>query len=202
MAIEAALVTPVVLLAIFGIIEMAFLLKDDVALTSLVRAGGRMASANAGLGPAGADASGLCASPCTPESAPMLAVTAAAAIQRAGAALPKESITKLWIYKANDLGYPGDDGNTDWSCSSNCVEYMWSDTAEVFGYVKGSWASTSIYACAGDPDRVGVYMEADHQFFTGLVGSKVPISDHAVFTFEPLAESICGTGGTAAGQHP
>ena len=42
-AIEAALVTGVVLAMIFGIIEMAFLMRDYVGVTSAVRVGARAA---------------------------------------------------------------------------------------------------------------------------------------------------------------
>ena len=41
-AVEAALVTPILLILVFGIIEMGFLMKDDIALTSAVRNGGRI----------------------------------------------------------------------------------------------------------------------------------------------------------------
>jgi hypothetical protein len=201
-AVEAALVTPILLILVFGIVEMALLMRDDVALTSAVRMGGRMASANAGQGPAGDDATGACAAPCTPASSPMLAVSAASAIQRAGSAMPKDSIQKLWIYKANDKGYPGSDGSTAWTCATNCVEYKWVAASDKFGYVRGSWPSTSIYACAGAPDRVGVYMQAKHDFVTGLFWQTTDLDDHAVFTFEPLAQQVCGIGGTTKGQHP
>ena len=44
-AIEAALLTPLLLLLLFGIIEFGMLYKDYLAVTSSVRAGARMASA-------------------------------------------------------------------------------------------------------------------------------------------------------------
>src|SRR4051812_18485211 len=105
-AMEAALVTPIVLIMIFGIIEVALLLRDDVALTSAVRTGGRTASANAGAGPGGVNEGGDCVAPCSPANAPMFAQLAANAIQQAGTALPKDSIKELWVYKANNKGYP------------------------------------------------------------------------------------------------
>src|SRR3954447_26225085 len=101
--VEAALVTPLLMALLLGIIEMALLMKDDVALTSAVRNGGRMASANAGAGKGGLAADdGSCLSPCTPGNAPMLAQMAANAIEKAGSALPKDSIKELWVYQAND----------------------------------------------------------------------------------------------------
>ena len=95
------------MIMLLGIIEMALLMKDDVALTSAVRNGGRIASANAGAGPGGVAADdGSCTTPCTPGNAPKFAQLAANAIQSAGSALPKDSIQELWVYKANSKGYP------------------------------------------------------------------------------------------------
>lgn len=209
-AVEAALVTPMILVMLFGIIEFAFYLKDDVALTSLVRDGGRIASANAGAGPAGNDNTGACISPCTPANAPMLAQVAADAIQKAGSALPKGSINQLWIYLANAKGYPclsadtatshpcvdGTDKNASFNtCATNCVKYQWVPAANRFGYIGGSWNSATIQACAaGPPESVGIYMSATHTFITKIFGASHKLTDHAVFTFEPLATLTCGYG--------
>lgn len=196
-AVEAALVTPLILLLITGIIELALLMRDDVALTSAVRNGGRTASANAGAGPGGTNEGGDCIAPCSPGNAPMLAQLAANAIQRAGSAMPKDSITELWVYKANLQGYPGTDGNKTWTCGSNCVKYKWVKAKDQFRYYSGTWTSSTINACANNtPDSVGIYMRADHKFITGFFVDKIGIEDHAVFTFEPLPTLTC-----AAGQH-
>jgi hypothetical protein len=192
---EAALVTPVLLILIFGIIEMAFLMRDDVALTSAVRNGGRTASANAGAGPGGVNEGGDCVAPCSPTNAPMFAQLAANAIQRAGTALPKDSIKELWIYKANDKGYPGATGNTTMTCASSCVKYRWVPSKDQFRYSSGSWPSSSVNACANNsPDSVGIYMKAQHDFLTGFFSDNVMIEDHAVFAFEPLPTLTCAGG--------
>ena len=44
-AVEAAIITPLLVALAFGIIEFGLLLKDDLGVTSSVRAGARMASA-------------------------------------------------------------------------------------------------------------------------------------------------------------
>jgi Flp pilus assembly protein TadG len=197
--VEAALVTPLLMALVLGIIEMALLMKDDVALTSAVRNGGRIASANAGAGPGGVAADdGSCLSPCSPASAPMFAQMAANAIQTAGGALPKDSIQELWIYKANDKGYPGADGSTAMVCGTNCVKYKWMASKDQFRYFSGSWTSTSVNACANNnPDSVGVYMKAQHSFVSGFFSRNIMIDDHAVFTFEPLPTLTCSPGSHA-----
>lgn len=195
-AIEAALVTPLLLIIVFGIIEMAFLMKDDVALTSLVRQGGRTASsALADHHEQSHNPSEYCVAPtCSVENAPELADVTAMAIQRAGAALPKDSIDVLWIYKADADGYPAGNSGSDHfaSCSTDCVVYKWSSTDGAFDYVSGTWLADDINACTGsDLDTVGVYMRATHSFLTGLFSNGVDITDHAVFAFEPLEPTIC-----------
>jgi hypothetical protein len=197
--VEAALVTPLLMALVLGIIEMALLMKDDVALTSAVRNGGRIASANAGAGPGGIAADdGSCLSPCSPANAPMFAQMAANAIQTAGGALPKDSIQELWIYKANDKGYPGSDGSTSMVCGTNCVKYKWMPAKDQFRYFSGSWASTTVNACANNnPDSIGVYMKAKHDFVSGFFSDFIVIDDHAVFTFEPLPTLTCAPGSHA-----
>lgn len=192
-ALEAALVTPLVMLLAFGVIEFALLMKDDVALTSAVRAGGRIASANPGAGGGGLDENGQCVTPCSPASVPKFAQLAANAIQSSGSALPKDSITDLWIYKANNKGFPGADNNTTFgaTCPANCVRYKWVPSQDQFRYRDGTWAHREINACATTADSVGVYMVAKHAWVTGLFGRTITIDDHAVFTFEPLPTLTC-----------
>jgi len=199
-AVEAALVTPLLMALVLGIIEMALLMKDDVALTSAVRNGGRIASANAGVGPGGLAADdGSCTTPCTPANSPGFAQLAANAIQRAGSALPKDSIQELWVYNANGKGYPcpvttncQDNTSTSMTCGTNCVKFKWLKAKDEFRYYSGTWLSKSVNACANqNPDRVGVYMKAKHSFLTGFFTDSVMLEDHAVFTFEPLSTLTC-----------
>jgi hypothetical protein len=194
-AVEAALVTPLILLLITGIIELALLMRDDIALTSAVRNGGRTASANASAGPGGTNEAGDCLSPCSPGNVPMFAQLAANAVEHAGSAMPKDSIIELWVYKANDEGYPGSNGNKTWICGSNCVKFKWVKAKDQFRYLSGTWVSSTVNACANNnPDSVGIYMKADHNFITGFFVDKLAIDDHAVFTFEPLPTLTCAPG--------
>lgn len=195
-AIEAALIMPVVALLLFGIIEVSTLVRDYVAVSSATRAGGRMASANAGAGP-GDRADATCISPCTPAQAPKFAQLAANAVQRMGTALPPDSIRELWVYKANDKGYPGADGSTAMTCATSCVRYTWVKADDEFRFASGSWLSSTVKACANQsPDSVGVYIRASHASATKFFGT-LDVTDRAVFTFEPLPTVTC-----AAGAHP
>jgi hypothetical protein len=133
--------------------------------------------------------------------------------------MPANQINYILVYKANTQGYPGSDGNTTMpsNCSgfSNCVRFTWQQKANggagAFRYTDGAWSSSTISACfPGNPnsnpptplDRVGVYMNAKHNMMTGLFGSSITITDHAVFDFEPLPSATCnGTGNPNTGGH-
>lgn len=213
-AVEAALITPILCLLIFGIIEFSFLLRDYQVVSSDVRAGARIASTGAGAGP------GTCeiytgAPPCTNGNSPALAQNAADAIQREGSAMPPNSINYILVYRANDKGFPGADGATTMpsTCGgvANCVKFTWQPNAGggtgAFRYADGTWLSKNISACfpgnaAWPLNRVGVYMNATHRMMTGLFGTSITISDRAAFDFEPLPSEHCdGSGNTATGGH-
>ncbi len=99
-AVEAALVTPVVLLMIFGMIEFSFALRDHVALSSAVRTGARMASTAADAGACTPNVADDI--PCPANGAPNLAQLGADSIQKAGSALPRDSVDYILVYQAND----------------------------------------------------------------------------------------------------
>ncbi len=185
-AVEAALVTPLLLGVLLGIVEMSLLLRDQVAVTSAVRVGSRIASAAADAGPG------------TPATSPMLAEAAAAAIQRAGSAMPHDAIEFIYVYKANKHGFPGSDTNTTMpaACTTNCVKYVWNGTR--FAYSSGGWVSSSINACVNESDTLGVYMEATHDWVTGMFGDGFTVTDRSVMRFEPLPQDSCKPGTPAA----
>lgn len=170
-AVEAALIFPLLVLLLFGIIEMSLLLRDHVAATSLVRAGARTASALPRV--------------------PSLVEDTVDAMERAGSALPQDSYEELWVYRATSEGFPvGNSASDPFAvCGTDCVRYAWNDSRDSFGRASGDWDPNSINACPGDPDAmaVGVYLRARHEFVTGFFGVSVDVADHAVLKFEPLA---------------
>ena len=209
MAVEAALVLPLLCILVFGMIEFAFVMKDYASVSSMVRTGARIASTGADTGPGTCDTSAG-APPCTSASSPALAQLAADAIQRSGAAADPTLIDYIIIYEANPNGYPGADTATTMptSCASvtNCVMFQWRASSSQFRYVSGAWNSTSISACfpgtATNPlDRVGVYMHATHPMMTGLFGQGLGLQDRAVMDFEPLPTASCNGKGVTLGGH-
>jgi hypothetical protein len=210
-AVEFALVSLLLITLLFGIIEFSLLLRDNVSVSSAVRSAARIASAGAGSGPGTCPPVTPTSPPCTPASSPKLAQDAADAVQRTGTALPEDSIDELWVYKANAQGFPGSfTSMTGASCTTNCVRFRWQDSSNRFVYVGGSWASTSIAACAGNnadgtakSDAVGVYIRATHRYLTGLFGATQTVSDRAVMQFEPLPNDSCRANlPVGGGGHP
>lgn len=199
-AIEAAIVFPLLALLVFGMIEFSYAMRDYASVSSLSRTGVRVAATAADRGPA------TCytypgAPVCTSSSAPALAQMAADAVQNAGSAMPSNQINYMLVYKANAHGYPGADSNrtmpANCSTTPNCVMFRWVDSQKAFRYAGGAWRSASISACfPGTPakplDRVGVYVNASHHWLTGLFGTTVTMADRSMMNFEPLATQSCG----------
>lgn len=165
--VEAAIVTPVVVALLFGIVEFGMLFKDYLGLNAMVRAGTRAVSAN-------------------PRSALFPTVTVNG-MQRASMAVNPANVEELWIYKANvDNDFP--QGFNGFSDCTVCVTFRWDYGTGAFVVDKDSWASTDQNACptgsGGPPDRVGVYMKVKHDPMTGIIRS-LSLSESSVTNFEP-----------------
>src|SRR4051812_39827743 len=151
-AVEAALVTPLILTLVLGMVEFSLALRDYVSVSSAVRTGTRIATTNSAL----VSGNGTCEAPgpdlpspppCSPTSTPAFAQLAAQAIQQTGTAMPKDSIDYIFVYRANDKGYPGANGTTTMpgsvaACAASatpCVAYKWQDSRDRFIYAGGTW---------------------------------------------------------------
>jgi Flp pilus assembly protein TadG len=221
-AVEFAIVAPVLILLVIGMLEFSLFMRDTLSAGASVRAGARIASTEAGAGDA------VCPSPlpeptfvCAPASmSPKLAVTAVNVIQTSGAAMSRDYVDFVWVYKANALGWPG--SSTDAATAAplcevtghDCVKFVWNRAADRYQYAAGSWDSSTIDAClmAIDPgsgksvlnpdaDSVGVFMQATHPFVTGLFGLNAPIQSRAVLRFDPLETRSCNGNGIGRGGH-
>ncbi|HEY0888935.1 MAG TPA: TadE family protein [Nocardioides sp.] len=174
-ALQAATVAPLLVVIGLGVAELAALARDNVALTSLAREGGRTATTT--QADAGAAAEG-----------PAPAVAAAVrAIQHAGPRLPKGAVEELWIYRADAAGYPLGTGRAArfTECRTDCVVYRWDRAAKEFVLAGGDW-STDLSRCAErSASSLGVYLKADHRFLTHAVTGSTAISHHAVFPIGP-----------------
>jgi hypothetical protein len=212
-AVEFAIVVPVLLLILLGILEFAFVFRDYLSVSSAVRVGTRTASSGAGAREA------VCPYPlpvgmtaCTGSDTPQLAQSAADAIQRAGTTMNQDIIDEIWVYRANTSGFPANsvyvssanpnnttgattqDAALAQGCNTACVKYRWNDALNKFQYTSGTWDYKTINGCIADADAVGVYMKATHPFFTKFIRDSLTMSDRSVMTFEPLPAGQCAPG--------
>lgn len=215
-AVEFAILALLLVTILFGIIEFAFVMRDWSSVSAATRAGVRTAATGAGSGPCVVLGVEKCG-PGVPVGVPLLAQQAADSIQRAGTAMPQDSIDGIWVYRANTSGFPGPDTvdtggeATTWlnaNCIStnnnNCVYYRWVDNQKKFRWQGGLWTSSTINACINDANAqsVGVIMKATRPFFTGLFPwVSLPLTDRSVAKFEPLPNTSCNGNGPTSGGH-
>jgi TadE-like protein len=182
-AVEAAIVTPIVIVMLFGIIELGFLFKDYLAASNAVQAGVRIASA-------------------APRNT-TFAQSAADSVALSGGAMNLNDVQQLWIYKVAPAcptcaltNKP--DGFTDFSNCTTCVQFRWDAPTKKFvttpnsahPVLKDNWPASSQNACSTStqrPDRIGVYIELKHDAFTGLIFKTVTISEASIMSLEPIS---------------
>ena len=195
-AVEAAFIFPVLFFLVFGMIEYALVLRDKIAITSAVRTAGRLASSE----PRAAGYADVVTN--TPASITGLVPDAVKAVAAGATGVPWASIKEVWVYQASASGLPLSGSLGNGGCGTNCVRYtydparVWIDPSSGlsitggFNLVSGSWAASSINACAGDPlaQSVGVYLKVQHNFILGgLIGkATLDVSDNTAFKFEPI----------------
>lgn len=173
--IETAILLPLVLMIIFGIIEFSSAYHDASITSDASRAGGRISSAQA--------------------RNPAYATNAAESVAAALKTLPAEEPLELWVYKANSQGYPGT-GSTFSTCTTSCIKYTWVPSEQNWDYdtVSGSgWDATLHQVCQEPFDQIGIYVKIRHDFVTQLFGADITLTDHSVFRFEPTPSAVCST---------
>jgi hypothetical protein len=173
--VEFAIILPLLITITFGIIEYSDAFHDSAVTSDAARAGGRVGSA---LG-----------------TNPNYATSIAGAVSAALSTLPDDSPQELWIYKANENGYPGS-GNNFSSCAANCIKYVWNSNTQAFDTGNpegGGWPASSQQVCTQPFDELGVYVKVNHKFVTALFGASVTLTDHSVFRFEPVPTSVCSS---------
>jgi Flp pilus assembly protein TadG len=168
-AVEAALVTPLLMLMLFGIVELSLLLKDDLSVSAAARAGARTGSAL----------------PRFDDGTTDFAQEAADQVAQSAGALDLSAVS-LTIYAADSAGDPKSGGSPA-DCTQDCVHFTYDTGTSAFVRTSGSWPASSIDACPGDPgqDAIGVYVSYPHKL--PALGGTVTLTDRSVMAFEPVA---------------
>jgi Flp pilus assembly protein TadG len=190
-AVDAALVTPVVMALFFGVIELGFVFKDYLAVGGSIRAGVRVASA-------------------TPRNSGF-AQAAANKVVVTGGPINFTKVQEMWVYKVGSAtasdkpcvattSLPSTipcTARTDFGDCTVCVKFSWDAGTQAFVPLTGgsypTWASSSQNACVlGPPDRIGIYMKLKHDPFTAFVYKSFSISEASILTLEPMPVSaVC-----------
>jgi len=196
--VESALIMPLILLLVFGIIEWSYAFTSTAILNDATRKTGRIAAAHAGDTNLGALTSDIAT-----EELRKLPNTA----------LP----VYLAIYESDEFGYPVDaagntiDVETVEDCVSvidNCLVYLWDEGDRRFELLGGEWDPVLQTACEQPYDRVGVAIFMAYYPMTGLFEpflkrdfeaeatgktflNRGPQIDHVAFVFEPEPLGAC-----------
>ncbi|HEX7094803.1 MAG TPA: TadE family protein [Acidimicrobiales bacterium] len=168
MLIEAAIVMPLLLTLVMGIIEFGMVFSDMQTVGASTRAGARAAVAYSRQ--ANYD------------------VQAVNAVASALTARTSGTPIEMWIYKVgssgNDPASPG--------CSSQCQHYLWNDATKSWDLQPGSvWAYDDMNACTLPLDELGVRVRVKHHMLTGLFGDSITLTDTTVMRLEPQPLSVC-----------
>jgi Flp pilus assembly protein TadG len=166
-AVETALVSTLLLVLIFGIVETSFLFKDWLTVSAAARAGARMGS-----------------------SEPRVATFAQDSVDQvtnAIAGLTPGNIQKVWVYRTT-----GVTGSPPASCDSGskCVPFTRSGSTFTTSS-SGNWAASTQNACAGDDtrDAIGVYVEYKHAGM-GFFFKNAIVRESTVMWIEPISTSL------------
>lgn len=168
--VEATLVLPLLVLLVFGVVELGLLIDTATVTSNAARNGARLASANY------ADAENAA------ERQAVLTSVRVSVEESLNALRANVTPLELWIYEANADGYPGGSGFD--SCSGSCIRYAWD--GERFSNPTGSW--TDPQACGVELDRVGVYVKVRHEYLSRIIGAGHTIGEHTVMRLEPRIE--------------
>ncbi|MDG1409976.1 MAG: pilus assembly protein [Acidimicrobiales bacterium] len=179
--VESAIITPLLMLFVFGIFEFGFAFRDYLAVANSARDGAREASVAADA--ADADYRML------------------RSIQRASVALPDGVIERIVIWEA-----AGPTDTVPTSCKNGtpvtgiCNVYDAADlsvpeyqfgcqeiaSGDLFNSPDRFWCPIDRKVIAGSGlDFVGVYVQITHDYITGFFGDSVEFDDHIVLKVEP-----------------
>lgn len=184
--IEAAIVFPVLMLIIFGILEWGLAFMTATNTNSATRAGARAAVAYTRIGGAG----GYVAGGTGYDNAAVSAVETAMS-----GALSSATPLELWVYRVDPTSTNGSPlGSSNFTvCATDCEKFTWNGSR--FAYVSGTWLAQNQNAC-GSPsspnwDSLGVYLKVQHNFVTNFFGQTKIIAERTIMRLEPQPLSTC-----------
>ncbi len=182
--VEAALILPIMALLLMGIMEFGLLFTSYSTTTAASRSGARLAAT--AYSQAGGSVTAQNA------AATQIAAATAADLEVLNNAEP----VGMAIYKVNPSstdgapygGFPGP--NMSGGCTSSCIRFTWNPSTQTFDRTSGSW--TNADACGTTVDSIGVYVQSEHTYISGILGDTRDVDGHTVMRLEPLPADQCG----------
>jgi hypothetical protein len=168
-AVEAALITPLLVTILFGIIEVGLLMRDDLSFNQAARAGARAAAA-------------------MPRSDDYQQA-AAHAVAGALRGVSPSSVQSLTIFRADPATGKPLNGADPTTCTTDCVRFTWNRSTQAFDAVSGtSWPANKQKACGEESstDYLGIQLQGFHPWLTRLFGNGVTVQEKAVMRLEPI----------------
>jgi hypothetical protein len=187
--VEAAIVTPVFLLMVFGLLEYGLVIRDDLTVAAMTRDTARAASAYG--------------------NEPETDFKALKIAGQTARALPVQQLDRIVVFDAGSVsGSIQDPSHPAYPCRTSatgitnvCNVYFLEDLDDVqsaFGCDLADGDKDRFWcpmarngqdgrevSQAGPPDYVGVWIKVTHPFVTGLFGDDVTITDEVVMRIEP-----------------
>jgi hypothetical protein len=179
--VEASIVTTLLFLLIFGVIEGGLTFGDYLGLANSTRAGARVASASGSDG--------------------LTDYYVLQSIAAGSTAIPRSAIDRIVVFKAAtpDAPVPSACTTGTTGVSGECNVYAASDfdlASTRFGCSTASPPSPDRFWCPtsrktartganGPPDIVGVWMKIRHPMLTGFFGTQLTFSDGTLMRIEP-----------------
>jgi Flp pilus assembly protein TadG len=181
--VEAALILPVMVLLVLGIMEFGLLFTSYSTTTAASRSGARLAAT--AYSQAGAS------STAQESAATQIAAATAADLEVLNNGVP----TGMVVYQVNPSGtngapiggFPGP--NMVGGCTSDCIRFTWNAATGTFTRTSGTW--TDADACGTAVDSIGIYVQSRHSYISGLLGSTRDVDGHTVMRLEPLPADQC-----------
>ncbi|MCP4959572.1 MAG: pilus assembly protein [Actinomycetia bacterium] len=175
--VESALVLPIFTMFVFAILEFGLVFQHVQTVGNMTRVGARTAA----IAGDEADAD----------------LRILAAVAEAGEAMPVSDIHRIVVFSAvgpeSTIPEPCKTSNSAAVLASNeCNVYLPSDIgspASSFGCGVGDldtpWCPTTRDVTAGGRAFIGIWVEAERQYVTGIFGDSVTVSDSVILRIEP-----------------
>lgn len=183
--VEAAIVMPMLLLVLFGILEYGMMFRTSLTMSEATRAAARVAVAK----------------PRLPGYHETAAAAASGSLTAAG--ITDGQLGVLVIYRADPATGGLESGgatNADIEAFSvDCWHFDWDPVADEYKpRATPTWAHTQQFACGleGETDYLGVYLRGTHHFMTDFFKDEQVLTERTIYRLEPFAdmEKACKPG--------